>query len=385
MKILNGIRVLDLTRLLPGPLLTMFLADLGAEVIKIEDTDQGDYLRWMSVAGKGPDNLFEALNRDKKGIKLNLKVPEGIEIFKKLAEHADVIVEGFRPGVMDRLGLGYDVIEKMNPAIVYCSLSGYGKDGPYSSHAGHDLNYIGIAGVLGVTAGKDKPVIPGVQIGDISGGSITSFGAIMLGLYHKQKTGRGLYLDISMVDSLISFMTPYLPYIKMDLKRGEMELAGSIPCYNVYRTKDDKFLTLGALEPKFWDRFLQMINRTDLIGEQLAKDDDFKRVYNEVQKILISKTREEWIEFFKGEDVCVEPVNELNELLNDPHIKHRGMLGYVDTLKGRSWTIRNPFYKDKSYSVSQKAPMPGEHTLEILKQAGYNDEEIEELKKRGVI
>jgi crotonobetainyl-CoA:carnitine CoA-transferase CaiB-like acyl-CoA transferase len=363
----------------------MFLADLGAEVIKIEDTDQGDYLRWMSVAGKGPDNLFEALNRDKKGIKLNLKLPEGIEIFKKLSEHADVIVEGFRPGVMDKLGVGYDVIDKMNPAIVYCSLSGYGRDGPYSSHAGHDLNYIGIAGTLGVTGGKDKPVIPGVQIGDIAGGSITAFGAIMLGLYHKQKTGKGLYLDISMVDSLMSFMTPYLPYIKTDLKRGEMELAGSIPCYNVYRTKDDKFLTLGALEPKFWSRFLQMINRTDLIGEQLAKGDAFKRVYNEVQQILLSKTVKEWIEFFKDEDVCVEPVNDLDELMNDPHIKHRGMLGYVDTDKDRSWTIRNPFYKDKRCSASKKAPMPGEHTLEILKEAGYSDKDIEQMKRKGVI
>jgi crotonobetainyl-CoA:carnitine CoA-transferase CaiB-like acyl-CoA transferase len=385
MTLLNGIRVLDLTRLLPGPLLTLYLVDLGAEVIKIEDTEQGDYLRWMSLAGNGSGNLFEALNRDKKGIKLNLKTPEGVEAFQRLSRKADIIVEGFRPGVVDKLGVGYDAIKSINPAIVYCSVSGYGKDGPYAGKAGHDLNYIGVAGSLGVTGNKDKPVIPGVQIGDIAGGSITAFGAIMLGLYHKQKTGKGLYLDISMVDGLISFMAPYLPYLKTDLKRGEMELTGSIPCYNVYRTRDDKFVTLGALEPKFWTRFLQMINRMDLIEEQLAKGEDFKRVYNEVQQVFLSKTRQEWLEFFRDEDVCVEPVNELDELLDDPHIKHRGMFDYIKTEGDKFITIRNPFYKGDPQGDHRRAPLTGEHTVEILKQAGYSDNDIEQMKRKGVI
>ncbi len=385
MMLLNGIKVLDLTRLLPGPLLTLYLADLGAEVVKIEDSDQGDYLRWMSVAGNGSGNLFEALNRDKKGIKLNLKTPEGVEVFKRLAQEADIVVEGFRPGVMDKLGVGYDAIKPVNPAIVYCSLSGYGKDGPYSGKAGHDLNYIGVAGTLGVTGTREKPAIPGVQIGDIAGGSITAFGAIMLGLFNKQKTGKGLYLDISMVDGLTGFMTPYLPYLKTNLKREEMELTGSIPCYNVYRTQDDKFVTLGALEPKFWSRFLEMINRMDLVEEQLAKGDDFKRVYHEVQRVFLSKTRKEWLEFFENEDVCVEPVNELDELLNDPHIKYRGMFGSVKAGADEFITIKNPFHRNEQHRDFKKAPQPGEHTVEILKKAGYTNEQIEELKRKGVI
>lgn len=385
MKLLNGVRVLDLTRLLPGPLLTLFLADLGAEVIKIEDTEQGDYLRWMPIVGDSSGSLFDALNRDKKAVKLNLKMTEGVDVFKKLSAHADVIVEGFRPGVMDRLGVGYSEISRINPAIVYCSVSGYGKDGPYAVKAGHDLNYIGIAGALGVTGSEKKPVIPGVQIGDIAGGSLSAFGAIMLGLYTREKTGKGIYLDISMVDSLISFMVPYLTFMKSGLKRGEMELTGSIPCYNVYKTKDGKFITIGALEPKFWVRFAGMVDRKDLIDKQFAKGEEFNDVYNDVQNIFMTRTRAEWSVFFKDNDVCIEPVNELDELLGDPHIKYRNMFGYVDTDDGTSLTIRNPFYKDNQQEAFKKAPKPGEHTVEILKQAGYSVQQIEQLKKKGVV
>ncbi len=385
MDLLKGIRVLDLTRLLPGPLLTLFLADLGAEVIKIEDTEQGDYLRWMLLSGNGQNNLFSVLNRDKKGIRLNLKLPDGIEVFKELSRRADVIVEGFRPGVMDKLGVGYPAIKEVNPAIVYCSLSGYGKDGPYSSCAGHDLNYIGVAGALGVTGGRNRPVIPGVQIGDIGGGSLTAFGAIMLGLYNKERTGKGMYLDIAMTDSLLSFMAPYLPYLKTDMKRGEMELSGSIPSYNVYRTRDGKFVTLAALEPKFWDRFLRMVDRTDLREDQLARGRDFERVYNELQQVFQSKTREEWVEFFKDEDVCVAPVNEIDEIMEDPHIVSRGMFGYAGIGDTRSLTIMNPFYRDRQLRPREKAPEAGEHTVEILRQAGYSEQRIEQLKKNGAI
>ncbi|MCL4557802.1 MAG: CoA transferase [Deltaproteobacteria bacterium] len=385
MDLLKNIKVLDLTRLLPGPLLTLFLADLGAEVIKIEDTEQGDYLRWMSLSGSGQNTLFGALNRDKKGMRLNLKLPEGIEVFRELSRHADVIVEGFRPGVMDRLGVGYPAISAVNPAIVYCSISGYGRDGPYSACAGHDLNYIGVAGALGVTGGSGRPVIPGVQIGDIAGGSLTSFGAIMLGLYNKEKTGRGIYLDISMTDSLLSFMTPYLPYLKTGLKRGEMELTGSIPCYNVYRTKDDRFVTLAALEPKFWSRFLTMIDRTDLMEEQLAKGRDSERVYNELQRVFRSKTRAEWLEFFRNEDVCLAPVNEIDDVLDDPHIEYRGMFGHAGTCGDGPLTIMNPFYRDRQDRSLARAPEAGEHTVEVLRQAGYSEQRIEQLKKNGVI
>ncbi len=389
MKLLNGIKVLDLTRLLPGPLLTLFLADLGAEVIKIEDTEQGDYLRWMSALDNTSEDtsgaLFNALNRDKKAIRLNLKTPEGKEIFKTLSTHADLIVDGFRPGVMDKLGVGYNDIAKINESIIYCSITGYGMDGPYADRAGHDLNYMGIAGILGVAGDDKKPAIPGVQIGDIGGGSITAFGAIMLGLYHKQKTGKGLYLDISMVDGLISFIAAYLPYIKTGIRRGEMELTGSIPCYNIYKTKDNKFITIAALEPKFWSRFAEMVHREDLVDRQFAKGEEFTKVYSEVQDIFMTKTRAEWVAFFEGNDVCVEPVNELDELLDDPHINHRAMFGYVETDGGKSITIMNPFYRQKGTELPKRAPQPGEHTVEILKKAGYSDKQIDRFKQKGVI
>lgn len=384
MDILENIKVLDLTRLLPGPLLTLFLADLGAKVIKIEDTEQGDYLRWMSVSGETSDNLFEALNRDKKGIRLNLKTQEGVEIFKRLAKDADVIVEGFRPGVMEKMGIGYEVVSKINQKIIFCSISGYGRNSPYSEHAGHDLNYIGIAGILGVNGYKEKPEIPGIQVGDIAGGSMSAFGGIMLALFNRERTGKGMYLEISMTDSSLVFMTPYIPYIRKGLERNTMELVGSVPCYNVYKTMDGKFVTLGALEPKFWYTFLKKINRMDLIDEQLAKGEAFKRVYNEIQKIFLTKTRNEWIEFFKDEDVCVEPVNELNELLKDPHITKSNMFIYVN--ESNFLTIRNPFYrKEEINNTHKRAPLPGEHTIEILKDAGYSNEEIEEFKNKGVV
>ncbi len=384
MKILKNIRVLDLTRLLPGPLVTLFLADLGAEVIKIEDTDQGDYLRQMSEIDSTRGSLFEALNRDKKGIRLNLKVKQGVEVFKRLSKYADIVVEGFRPGVMDRLGVGYDAISQINPSIIYCSITGYGKDGPYAKKAGHDLNYMGISGVLGVTGTIDKPVIPGVQIGDIGGGSFTAFGSIMLALYNREKTGSGMNLDVSMIDGLLAFMSAYLPYVKDGIKRGGMELIGSVPCYNVYKTKDDKFITIGAIEPKFWAKFVEMISRPDLLDKQYARGDEMKRVSEDIESVFIKKTRKEWVDFFNGQDVCIEPVNELNELLNDPQIIYRGMFGYVQTEHGKAITIRNPFYKDKNDDF-KKAPASGEHTVELLKSTGYSDKEIEQLKQKGVV
>ncbi len=383
MKILKNIRVLDLTRLLPGPLVTLFLADLGAEVIKIEDTDQGDYLRQMSEIDSTRGSLFEALNRDKKGIRLNLKVKQGVEVFKRLSKYADIVVEGFRPGVMDKLGVGYDAISQINPSIIYCSITGYGKDGPYAKKAGHDLNYMGISGVLGVTGTIDKPVIPGVQIGDIGGGSFTAFGSIMLALYNREKTGSGMNIDVSMIDGLLAFMSAYLPYVKNGIKRGDMELIGSVPCYNVYKTKDDKFITIGAIEPKFWAKFVDMISRPDLLDKQYARGDEMKRVCEDIQSVFIKKTRKEWVDFFNGQDVCIEPVNEPDELLNDPQIIYRGMFGYVQTEHGKAITIRNPFYKDKNDDF-KKAPASGEHTVELLKSAGYSDKEIEQLKQEGV-
>ncbi len=387
---LKNITVLDLSRLLPGPICSLFLADLGADVIKIEDTEAGDYIRWLPPLLDDYGAVYHALNRNKKSIRLNLKTEEGKEIFRKLSKKADVILESFRPGTMDKLGLGYNNIKKINPKIIYCAITGYGQDGPYRDKAGHDINYISIAGLLGANGSEGgPPQMPGVQIADIGGGSLLGLSQILLALYQRERTGKGQFLDTSMTDGCFTFLMHHLAESagrKSPFRRGGERLTGGLACYQVYKTKDNKYISVGALEPKFWSAILKILGREDLINKQFIEEEQ-ESLKKELQGIFITRTRDEWLALFQGQDVCCEPVYEPEEAEKDPQIQARGIFrrfklkNGIETLQIRT-PIRGSRIKECPF---RQAPAYGEHTEIILKKLGYNKREIQLLKDKGVI
>ena len=387
MGLLRGLKMLDLSRLLPGPYCSLLLADLGMEVLKVEDTEQGDYMRTMGPIRKKDSAYFLALNRNKKSMTLNLKVKEGKEVFYNLTNSYDILLEGFRPGVMDRLGVGYQDLKKRNPRVIFCSLSGYGQEGPYRERSGHDINYIGLAGILEVTGAKQgPPIIPGVQIADIGGGGMMAAIAILAASIHREKTGEGQYLDVSMLDSAISWLSIHAGKYFMDKelpKRGEMHLSGRYACYQVYPTEDGRYMSLGALEPKFWKNFCETIGRRDFILKQFIEGEEQLRIIEEVQKLFKTKTQKEWVDLFKNVDACCEPILTLEEVSHHPQVLHRQMVKELEhPVEGKTQQIGSPI-KSSQFSFEVRTPPPawGEHTIEVLKTIGYSEEDIRHLKE----
>ena len=393
MRPLEGIKILDLTRLLPGPYGTMLLGDLGAEVIKIEEPERGDYARWNPPQINGVGSRHLLLNRNKKSLTLNLKAPEGKAVLRRMVERgADVLIEQFRPGVMERLGVGYRDMEKVNPRIIYCSLTGYGQDGPYRDLAGHDLNYIGIAGVLGLTGQKGgAPVIPGIQIADLIGGGLYAVIGILSALMARQKTGRGQYVDISMLDGVVSLLpdSAALYFAEGKAPRaGERRLGGGLPQYQVYQTQDGKYLAVGALEEKFWANLCRLIGKPEW-DEQIPREGEprCEEIQKELARIFQTKTRKEWLGLLMNEDTCVSAVQSLDEVFEDPHVRSRQML--VETTHPKAGRVRQigvPIkFSETPGEIRRPAPEIGEHTEEILGQLGYALEEIDRLRRTGVI
>jgi len=388
---LQDIRVLDLARLLPGNFCTLLLADYGADVLKIEDPDRGDYGRWYPPLVRTQSAYFLGLNRNKRSMKLNLKTDGGRAIFMQLAERSDVILEGFRPGVTARLGIGYDAVRKVNTGIIYCSISGFGQDGPYRDKVGHDINYIGIGGILGITGQREgPPVIPASQIADIGAGGMMATIGILLALAHRRETGRGQYIDISMLDGVISWLSMFASKYFADgeiPQRGGMRLNGLFPCYRVYRTKDDKYITIGALEEKFWKNLCRALEREDLTPHQYATGSQGDKAISQLEEIFRTKTRDEWVEYLEKFEICHGPVNDFQETFSDPQVLHRGMVLEADhPTEGPIKQVGFPI-KLSETPGRMRLPSPGhgEHTREVLRELGYTQEDIEALARSGVI
>jgi len=379
---LHGVRVLDLTRLLPGPVCTQHLADLGADVIKVEDTGAGD---------DAPPTLRAIVNRNKRGLQLDLKQPEGAEALLRLARDADVLIEGFRPGAMAGLGLGYDTVAAVNPRIVYCSLTGYGQSGPYRDRPGHDLNYCGHAGVadqIGVDA--DTPALSNLPIADLMGGALSAAMGILAALFDAARTGRGRHLDIAMADGALAHAVMPLATLAAHgstRRAGGDTLTGGLACYGQYRTADDRFVAVGALERKFWDALCEVIERADLKPLHRTGDATIEaRLRDELAAIFGAKPLAHWEARFARADCCVSPVQTLEEALADPHFRARGMV--VDSVHptiGALTQVACPVKMTRyGFELRRHAPLPGEHTVELLREAGCSDVTIAAWLQKGV-
>jgi crotonobetainyl-CoA:carnitine CoA-transferase CaiB-like acyl-CoA transferase len=377
---LSGIRILDLTRLLPGGLCTLMLADLGADVIKVESPDGGDYARLMPPLIAGQGVIFRATNRGKRSVVINLKDPRGQVVLHRLAEGADALVEGFRPGVLARMHCDYDSLRAMNPRLVYCSISGWGQDGPYAERSGHDLNYASIAGLIGE---MNQPQPLGGQVADI-GGAYIAVAGILAALFRRERTGVGGFVDTALYEAGLLFAAvPFgeaLTANRMDAPvRGA--LSGRQACYNVYTTHDNKFVALAALEPKFWANFCTAVERLDLVDEYLNPSRQ-RYLLAEVAQIFATRTADEWAALLIPADCCFSLVNTPEQAFDDPHIQARGMLAVSDD--GAPF-LRSPIRLDGDQPNMSAPPQAGEHTLEVLREAGFMDDEITMLRKDGVV
>lgn len=374
MAALAGLRVLDLTRLLPGPFCTMLLGDLGADVIKIEEPQGGDPAR------KSESSLFAQVNRNKRSVTLNLKSHAGRDLFLRMVEGADVVVEGFRPAVMDRLGVGYATLNERNSQLIYATVSGYGQTGPYRDRAGHDLNYLALAGVLGYNVGRDgHPVPMGVQVADIGAGSFAAL-AILAAVISRQQTGRGQSVDVSLFGSAIAWLpTLIAPLFGSGAAKppGEPVLAGGLPQYDVYRVADGRYVTLGALEPKFLLNFLERVGRPDLMGVS-----DRGELRRQLEAIFLSKTLEEWVACMADVDTCFAPVNTLEETLADPHVRALGLFSKVGDVGQVSPVFA---FSETRSEIRRPPPRLGEHTFEVLAELGLSTEDVRGLADLGVV
>ena len=394
---LEGIRVIDLSLLLPGPLCSMYLGDMGADIIKIENPRMPDMTRLMGSRVKSADGasdesgMFLAVNRNKRSITLNLKRPEGREILMRLLEDADILLEGFRPGALEDMGIGYKQLKEKFPRLIYCAISGYGDSGPYRRLAGHDANYIAYSGLLGITGEADgAPVLPGVQVADIGGGTLTALSSILAALFARERTGQGQFLDISMMDGAFAFLSIHAgEYLATgrEPERGRMSLSGGLTNYQVYRTRDDRYVMLGALEERFFRSFLRQVGREELLEGRDLSPEGVAGLRPELERIFAERTRDEWAELFANADTCLAPVNSMAEAFADPQLKERGMVVEMDHPKlGAVTMIGSPFHMSET-PASYRLPPPehGEHTAEVLGPLGYDADRLEELKRKRVI
>jgi len=392
---LEGVRVLDLSRLLPGGFCSLLLADFGAQVVKVEDLGMGDYVRWAPPYHDGVEDsskgaLFLALNRNKTSVRINLKDEAGRDVLLRLVRDADVVLESFRPGVLDRLGVGYEAMKAVNPGIVYCAITGYGQDGPMQGRSGHDMNYLGRIGLLGLTGEADGPPVQAAgQIADVGGGALMAAFGILAALRESERSGEGQLVDISMADGALSWLAMVAGAYLCDgevPRRGTQVLAGSVICYRPYACSDGH-VTLGALEPKFWRNWCLGVGREDLIERQF--DAPGGDAHRETEAVFASRTRAEWEAFAAEHDCCLEPVLEMDEALDQELVRARQMVIELDQ-PGAEKPVRLlgiPVKLSRTPGDSNRLPGPGlgEHTDEVLLKAGYSAQDIAALKDAGAV
>ena len=382
---LKGVRIIDMTRLLPGPLATQLLADMGADVIKVEDPKAPDYARFMAPHYNNIGLTYLSINRSKRSLALNLSSEQGKTIFWELLQTADIVIDSFRPGVLEKLGLDYQSALKHKEDIIYVSVTGYGHGNEKSQKAGHDINYLGYSGVLSMMGKKEEIVQPGVQISDIAGGSYPTVIACLSALVSKATTGKGQFVDVAMVDCSMPFMTFYLADALNTHKvyqRQEHPLAGSLPNYNIYRCKDAKWVALGALEPKFWKGFCEHFQHPEWFNRMF--DDKMK---GELQVFFETKDRDEWIRLSGEADICLTPILEIDELDQDKYLNDRNL--FIENTHSKYGTykgINQPIKFNASQEFESWAPpLMGEDNTQILRELNYTKEEIVELYKNGIL
>lgn len=384
----SGLVVLDFARGYPGAYTTMFLGDFGAEVIRIDRPGSA-----IPRQGIDPEELaaYHTVYRNKKSIILNLRNEEGQAVLHKLVKKADVLVEGFRPGVMARLNAGYETLRKINPRLIYCSLSGFGPDGPYATLPAHDMNYIGLAGVLSLIGPHNgPPCLPSNFLADMAGAGLHGVIGILVALVAREKTGKGQFVDVAYLDSTISLLAMEAPnYFRTGKvpRRGEHAFTGAAPWANVYRCQDGEYITLGCLEPQFWENLCRAIGREDLIPFQNPVLDEADRIKSELARVFLTRTRDEWFEFFKDKDTCVGPVYYLNETFSDPQVLHRDMVMEIEHPEfGKIKQLGLPIkLSDTPGEIRSLGTPDGTHTQEILLKLAYSQEEIKRLHELEAI
>ena len=399
---MEGVKVLDLSMLVPGAFCTMLLGDLGADVLKIEAPGVNEFRdssRTLPKEEQRKAAAYYALDRNKKSIVVNLKSEAGREVFYRLSRRADVIVEGFRPGVVERLKIDYETISKLNPGIIYCSLSGYGHDGPYHTFPGHDINYIAMAGVLGlIGSGEGPPVIPLNLVADFAGAALYGALGISVALVARNKTGRGQYVDVAYMDGAISLMTWFNCGYFFDgsvLKRGESWLHGAYPYYGVYETKDGKYISIGCLEPHFWENLCRLLSKEGYVPYGFALEHTFHKpegekwdeVHSSLKQVFLTRTRDEWFELLIRNDVPAGKVHTPDEVFSDPQVLHRQMVIEVQhpTLGKIKQVGVAPKLCGTPGKVRSLSPLPGEDTDEVLRGLGYQQDEISDLRREGAV
>ena len=385
---LAGIKILDLSRMAPGPFCTMLLADLGAEVIKIEQPGFGivpvdvDEETWAA---------YYALDRNKRSIILNLKTNEARQVFDKLVGTSDAVLEGFSPGVVKRLKVDYQTVKKINPEIVYCSLSGYGQDGPYRDLPGHDINYIAVAGALSAMGIREgRSAVPLNLLGDYAGGGLQAAFGIAVALLARERTGKGQFIDVAMVDGVISLLAWEASVLFAGggvPKWGHTPLTGAMPCYHVYETKDGGHVAIGCTEVKSWENLCRALEREDLIPYQFATGSEKEKVASQLGQIFSTKTRDEWFQLLGPKDISIAPVLNFDEVFSDPHVLHRRMVIEVDHPKlGKVKQVGiGVKFSETPGEIRNTAPLPGQHTEEVLRDLGYSQDDIDRLREIGAI
>jgi crotonobetainyl-CoA:carnitine CoA-transferase CaiB-like acyl-CoA transferase len=390
---LDGIKVLDLSRLAPGPHCSMLLADFGADVTLVEAVPGASAklgttgLRRSEAAERAA--AFNALGRGKKSIALNLKEDEARKIFYRMVEGADVVIEGFRPGVVKRLGVDYETLSGINPRIICCSISGFGQTGPYANLVGHDINYIAIGGALGVTGRPGQPpAIPVNLLADFAGGGLTAAFAICLAIIAREKTGRGQNIDVGMSDGVLSLMTSAFSHYfstGQPIRPGEYLLNGAAPFYNTYRCSDGRWFSIGSIEPHFWENLCRVLGTEDLLPYQFDQA-KWPEMIERFAGIFATKTADEWMQIMSQYDICAAPVLEMENVVTNEHNLARGMVVELDSPIGKVKQIGvAPKLSDTPGMPRATAPLIGQHTDEILRGLGYTAEQIGGLRERGVV